>query len=539
MAQRRRHHCIPAELSRTAAAPPGSLSKRVWLYAAAALCAATASLHAQERASPEVPGAALPPLSAPVEVAPTFVVPKVAPPGGEPSAVQAAMAAVCGPAAEGTRADALIPHVATCQRVPEWLAQLGALLNREGRYDEAAEHLERSLMLAPDDLQAGLDYAVALAGVGDLLSATQLLGQWLGRPDLPDPLRASLAQAQQRYAAAGRAGTGWQWRRHAGLRLGRDSNLAGAPSITSLTLTLPTGNITLPIEEASLPRPGVYTRADVRMDLARQWSDGQRVEVVAALLGRSSPAAPETATTQAELAGEYSRPAGTFGAADSATMLHHYSGAAVASLHTRGGTRYTSLHLATGLQLQAKYSPPNGGGLAAPPGLSTCNTRVGAEVQVRNLYSNPVLSGRYAGLALLWSCNAHPLQVLADSAGISLSQWQFGLRAGIDSPTDATRPGGRQQQYSLRTAAHLGPRWYVDAELSHNRDTTAYSPILDNGRVRNTTRVSMRAEYQHPLPILAPGALAVFGIEGFRQTANLPLFAIRSSGPYIAIRGQW
>lgn len=456
--------------------------------------------------------------------------------------MQAAAAAVCGPAPAGTRADALLPYVGTCQRVPEWLAQLGSMLNKEGRYDEAAEHLERSLMLAPDDMQAGLDYAVSLAGIGDLLSATQLLGQWLARPDLPEALRASLAQAQQRYATASRAGTGWQWRRHAGLRLGRDSNLAGAPGITSLTLTLPTGNITLPIEEASLPRPGAYTRADVRMDLARQWADGQRVEIATALLGRSSPTAPETATTQAELAGEYSRPAGTFGAADSATMLRHYSSAAVASLHTRGGTRYTSLHLATGLQLQAKYSPPNGAnsaGLAAPQGLSTCNTRVGAEAQLRNLYSNPVLSGRYAGLALLWSCNAQPQQVLADSAGISLSQWQIGLRAGVDSPTDATRPGGRQQQYSLRTAAHLGPRWYVDAELSHNRDTTAYSPILDNGRVRNTTRVSMRAEYQHPLPALAPGAVAVFGFEGFRQTANLPLFAIRSSGPYIAIRGQW
>jgi hypothetical protein len=441
---------------------------------------------------------------------------------------------------DGTPADRLTPYVITCQRVPEWLAQLGALLNKEGRYDEAAEHLERSLMLAPDQIQAGLDYAVALAGVGDLLSATQLLGQWLARPDLPDTLRASLAQAQQRYAAAGRANTGWQWRRHAGLRQGRDSNLAGAPGITSLTLTLPTGNITLPVEEASLPRPGTYTRADVRMDLARQWADGQRVEVAAAVLARSAPQAPQTGTTQAELAGEYSRLAGEIGSGGNTTLLQHYMGAAIASLHTRGGTRYSSLHLGSGLQLQDKYMPANGTGLPSTQGLSSiCNTRVGAEVQLRNLYSNPVLSGRYAGLAWQWSCNAQPQQVLADGAGLAFSQWQIGLRAGVDMPTDATRPGGRQQQYSLRAAAHLGPRWYFDAELGHNRDTTAYSAILDNGRVRNTTRLSMRAEYQHPLTGLAPGAVAVLGFEGFRQTANLPLFAIRSSGPYIAIRGQW
>jgi hypothetical protein len=220
--------------------------------------------------------------------------------------------------------------------------------------------------------------------------------------------------------------------------------------------------------------------------------------------------------------------------------LQHYMGAAMASLHTRGGTRYSSLHLGSGLQLQDKYMPANGTGLPSKQGLSSiCNTRVGAEVQLRNLYSNPVLSGRYAGLAWQWSCNAQPQQVLADGAGLAFSQWQIGLRAGVDMPTDATRPGGRQQQYSLRAAAHLGPRWYLDAELGHNRDTTAYSAILDNGRVRNTTRLSMRAEYQHPLTGLAPGAVAVLGFEGFRQTANLPLFAIRSSGPYIAIRGQW
>ena len=517
------------------------MPRTVWLLAMA-MCAATAA-QAQQ---PQVPlaqgqGSALPLLLAPAqEMAPAFNVPQVPAAGAEPGAAQAAAAAVCVPVPDGTPADRLTPYVITCQRVPEWLAQLGALLNKEGRYDEAAEHLERSLMLEPDQIQAGLDYAVALAGVGDLLSATQLLGQWLARPDLPDTLRASLAQAQQRYAAAGRASTGWQWRRHAGLRLGRDSNLAGAPGITSLTLTLPTGNITLPVEESSLPRPGIYARADVRMDLARQWADGQRVEVAAALLSRSSPRAPQTETTQAELAGEYSRVAGEIGSAGNTTLLQHYTSAAVASLHTRGGTRYTSFHLGSGLQLQDKYMPSNGPGLAGKTEMSSiCNTRVGAEAQLRNLYSNPVLSGRYAGLALQWSCNAQPQQVLADSLGLSFSQWQIGLRAGVDMPTDATRPGGRQQQYSLRAAAHLGPRWYVDAELGHNRDTTAYSAILDNGRVRNTTRVSMRAEYQHPLRQLAPGAVAVFGFEGFRQTANLPLFAIRSSGPYIAIRGQW
>ena len=516
------------------------MPRAVWLLAVA-LC--TASAAQAQTPVPPVPGkaSALPPLSAPAqEAAPTFNVPQVPQAGAQPSAAQAAVAAVCIPVPDGTPADRLIPYVITCQRVPEWLAQLGALLNKEGRYDEAAEHLERSLMLAPDQIQAGLDYAVALAGVGDLLSATQLLGQWLARPDLPDTLRASLAQAQQRYAAAGRANTGWQWRRHAGLRLGRDSNLVGAPSITSLTLTLPTGNITLPVEESSLPRPGAYTRADLRMDLARQWADGQRVEVAAAVLSRSSPRAPQTETTQGELAGEYSRLAGELGSAGNATLLQHYTGAAIASLHTRGGTRYTSLHLGTGLQLQDKYMPTNGPGLPGAQGLSSiCNTRVGVEAQLRNLYSNPVLSGRYTGLAWLWSCNVQPQQVLADGAGLAVSQWQIGLRAGVDMPTDATRPGGRQQQYSLRAAAHLGPRWYLDAEVGHNRDTTSYSAILDNGRVRNTTRLSMRAESQHPLPSLAPGAVAVLGFEGFKQGSNLPLFAIRSSGPYLAIRGQW
>lgn len=516
------------------------MPRTVWLLAMA-MCAATAAQAQLQAPLAQGQGSAQAPLSAPAqEMAPGFSVPQVPPAGAEPSAVQAAASAVCVPVPDGTPADRLTPYVITCQRVSEWLAQLGALLNKEGRYDEAAEHLERSLMLEPDQIQAGLDYAVALAGVGDLLSATQLLGQWLARPDLPNTLRASLVQAQQRYAAAGRASTGWQWRRHAGLRLGRDSNLAGAPGITSLTLTLPTGNITLPVEESSLPRPGMYARTDLRVDLASQWANGQRVEVAAAVLSRSSPGAPQTGTTQAELAGEFSRVAGEMGSAGNTTVLQHYTSASVASLHTRGGTRYASFQLGTGLQLQGKYMPANDSGLPGSQGLSPiCTTRVGIEAQLRNLYSNPVLSGRYAGLTWSWGCHAQPQQVLGDGAGLAISQWQFGLRAGVDSPVDASRPGGRQQQYSLRAAANLGPRWYVDAELGHNRDSTAYSPILDNGRARNTTRLSMRFEYQFPLRQLAPGALVVFGFEGFSQTANLPLFYIRSSGPYVAIRSTW
>ena len=60
--------------------------------------------------------------------------------------------------------EALLAEVAQCQTDAEFLAQLGFLLNAQGRYTEALDHLERALMLNPGLKGAQIDYAVAPTG---------------------------------------------------------------------------------------------------------------------------------------------------------------------------------------------------------------------------------------------------------------------------------------------------------------------------------------------------------------------------------------
>ena len=421
------------------------------------------------------------------------------------------------PALQAASADELLTHLQRCQNNAAYLARLGALFNAEQRYPEAAEHLERAILFNPDDVAPQMGYAIALAGSGDTLSALQLMGGLLARADLPEPQRASLMAARARWAQAATASL-QQTRLHAGLRMGYDNNLLGAPNLTSLTLTFPGEVVNLPLDGSNLPQPGAYLRADARLDHTRILPDGTRWDVNLGLLQRHSRSVPEAGSSQAEALVERSRlapPQGT----GSQTQAGHYINTTAALLDARSGTRYRSLGAAAGWQWQTPA--PQGG---------TCQWRLGGEAQHRSLQSNPLLSGRYMGVAAQWGCSG-----LADAP-----QWRLALRAGHDAPTQAQRPGGAQAEYAVRGlySMPIGPAsaWLAEAELSHTRDATGYSPLLDNGARRRLHRVALRTEVQHTLQ---PGLSLLAGAELVAQQANLPLFNMRSRGIYLGLRGSW
>ena len=108
-----------------------------------------------------------------------------------PGLARAADAASCAsppvqqdPAPE-TTLEHMLAAVPACQKDAPFLATLGQLLNSQGRYLEAADHLERALMLQPSLKDAQLSYAIALTGSGDVQSAAALLDNLLADPALP------------------------------------------------------------------------------------------------------------------------------------------------------------------------------------------------------------------------------------------------------------------------------------------------------------------------------------------------------------------
>lgn len=423
------------------------------------------------------------------------------------------------PALQAANADELLAHLPRCQNNAAYLARLGQLFNAEQRYPEAAEHLERAILFNPDAAAPQMGYAIALAGSGDTLSALQLMGVLLARTDLAEPQRASLMAARARWAQAATAHL-QQTRLHAGLRMGYDTNLLGAPNLTSLTLTFPGEVVNLPLDGSNLPRPGAYLRADARLDHTRILPDGTRWDVNLGLLQRHSRSVPEAGSSQAEALVERSHLAPPQGeGAGQPTQAGHYLNTSAALLNARSGTRYRSLGAAAGWQWQA--TAPQGG---------TCQWRLGGEAQHRSLQSNPLLSGRYVGLAAQWGCSG-----LANAP-----QWRLALRAGHDAPAQAQRPGGAQAEYAVRGLYSLplgtASAWLAEAEFSHTRDATGYSPLLDNGAPRRLHRVALRTEVQHTLQ---PGLSLLAGAELVAQQANLPLFNMRSRGVYLGLRGSW
>jgi predicted Zn-dependent protease len=78
--------------------------------------------------------------------------------------------------------DTLAPLAAECGRHAGYLAYRGAVLNALGRHAEAALLLEQALLLDPARAGAQIDYAEALAALGDNLSAAAMLRDVAARP---------------------------------------------------------------------------------------------------------------------------------------------------------------------------------------------------------------------------------------------------------------------------------------------------------------------------------------------------------------------
>lgn len=421
----------------------------------------------------------------------------------------------CSPPAFDAPLEAQLAALPDCQRNPHYLAQLGQLLTAQGKYADALDHLERALMLDPSILAAQLNYAIALAGIGDLLSASQLLDGILSQPDVPPDLRQTLTDARQRIARqqgqpAITARAQPAFALNVNLRYGHDSNLLGTPNISTLALTTPGGVVILPLESSAGPRAGAYTRADIKLGYVHRLPDGSFWDLAAAALQRTSARAPDANTKQTELSLGYSQ-------SPSAPFAGYVSTSWV-GINSLGGTRYASQGLAMGLQLPLT------------PG--TCSAKVGLDWQNRNILSNTVLSGHYSGVNTIFGC--------VSAWG---GQWQFSAKIGQDRPKDTNRPGGVQTSTSIRgigiwptTGLGFEGTALVDLEYNTTRDATGYSPLLDNAAVRQTRRLTTRFEYQHAL---TQRVVATMGTEWSGQDANLALFRVKSWGPYAALRVSW
>ena len=434
-----------------------------------------------------------------------------------------------------------LARLSTCQDQPVWLAWAGERLNRAGRHAEAVDYLERALLLDPTLLPANLGYLLALAGSGDIEAALALANDLLRQRDLPAAVAGPLAQRTERWqrelqlpAVALRSSP---TRVSAGIRVGRDSNLLGAPNLDSLTLVLAGQPVELPLDDSYRSRAGSYIRLDGNIDHTRLLDDlapGLRLDAALMLRRRLSAQVSQSNLDQAFVALELSRrnPSAAASRAGLPVPIGWYGALSAGSLDGAVGTRYRTAGLGAGVQWQARP-------LAAP-----CQARTGGEVQQRHLASNPVLSGNYAGLQVLIQCELPGLGLQPVPGAMALPPaWQLQLAHGTDRPSDDTRPGGAQRQTLLRLTGTYGP-WLAEADFERRQDAAIYSALLGDD-TRRITRRAARLEWRgftRAAAAFTPEGSSLelrLGLEWSAQQSTIALFAARSWGPYLGLRFLW
>lgn len=449
---------------------------------------------------------------------------------------------------------AVLPH---CDKNARFLAALGYSLNQRGRFQDALDHLERALLLDPSLKGAQIDYAIALAGSGEIDAAQALLSSLLLDPDLPPALRPLLVQqVRQMDALLQKSGgpapgaakaaempvldspahEGRSWRHVLAIRAGRDSNLLGAPDLSSLSLTFPDLTVILPLEESFRAKAGLYARGELQVEMRQRGEQGLQYEARAMAQANGSPQVPQSNSHQFELAFERSRlprlrKTGTGTSADEFD-LGHYIQVSAAGLSVDTGVRYRSTGFGVGVEWVQALLPS--------VGWDACIGRFGGDLQDRRVDSNSILSGRYIGISSQWRC-VSPTGVVT----------QLSAQAGRDIPTQPERPGGQQNQYGLRfsaiwpleqkgatssAVAAKGARLQLDLDYTRSKDRSGYSVILENGTNRNVARYGVRWELTQPL---SAGWEVQLGANWLWQASNIVLFEQRSWGPYLAFRLAW
>lgn len=358
----------------------------------------------------------------------------------------------------------------------------------------------------PDDRHIQMEYAIALAGSGDVASAQQLLIQLRNEAALDAETRRQIDALIKKswfqpYLSNLPHGS-------ASLVIGHDDNLLGAPHQGAFDLTLPGGNLAVTPSDDQKPRSGFFTRADIRFDGAL-------------------PAGPFQSPSQPLRYGLFLSLRKT---PDQPADRSHWGLMLEKSQLLFPGSYLQASHQQLSVQAAPVYRQTLfGAGLAVVGtawGLS-CRTRLGGELQRRHYPQVDQLDGQYTGLQAHTGCLNPALQLT--------------LRHGQDRPLQAARPGGTQQQSAVKLAHQTS--FYqgslrVEAEWSWQRDATGYSPLLENNRRRALQRGIYRVEYHWE----AGGALGwqpFASIEWMQQQANLPLFSLRNRVISVGVMTAW
>jgi hypothetical protein len=432
------------------------------------------------------------------------------------------------------RLDRLALH-AGCLNEASFQAWRGAVLVAAGRAAEAVEPLERALLLDPDLPGATLDLAQAFALQGDQASATALLAQLRQRADLPEGIRIAIdrrATAMASVATGARPannGNGWQSRWQVTGMLGSDSNLNNAPSGTEVTLTLPQGNVTLPLDPSAGPRKGSALLTTALWQGLR--SRGESVWVVQGEVRSRQTGESDTSYQQADVSASWLQ---------APAAPRQWVARTSASYLRFGGDTLLQAYRASLQHQWESFSLP-----LLPTAWRnawSCRPSAAAEFEYRRYPSSTALDGVFQGAAGGLICRGDPNRAAEAQDPVSrffpAGNFNLQARLGSDRPSDAGRAGGVYRKSEIRaqwegpvlSKGRLGLQWSSTLQT----DSEPYSPLLGN-IPRKIRRHALQVDGSWPL---ASGFSLVGTFEAGRQRSNLTIFDSRQRSLYLGLRWE-
>lgn len=405
-----------------------------------------------------------------------------------------------------------------CVGDADFLAALGALWLEEGEPNQALIWLERALLLDPGHLGAQADLALGLAAIGQPTALDELVTSWQRRTDIPGALRQRLLAAKGASPSdplppvrLGQTSDGrWVSYLEATVLAGYESNLDHSPRLNELTLTPPGGPVDQPLATPLVPRRGMTSSMDLSWQLASSPQAGQIWRVGANVSGRSTPTEHKTDWHHVQAAGSGSRQWGP------------WRGQVELSATWIGGALNEPYRL---LRLSATGERQAMG----------CTLRLALEGERRT--QSVTTSADSQANSILWSSQC-------PAPGLTGWAWGAAVRAGIDRPLDADRPGGIQRLWSLggRLSGTLGPASRLDLNLRFSRvaDDDGYSVLLEDNARRRLLQSQLSVEWTRGLAQAGwSHADLIVQVQAIRQRSNLALFRFDSASAYAGLRWAW
>lgn len=375
-----------------------------------------------------------------------------------------------------------------CLESSEYFALLGAAQLNSGLIAEAAESLERALLLDPDNGSAQIDYSQTLYESGQLFSALDLNRQLLARQDLPPNIEGMLRTRAEDWTAQTRQ-LGFQL----DLLAGYDNNLNGAPSPDQITLTLSGESVILPLNPdfRTISGPYVSFRAGSRY---RQLAPDHQTNWTNQVQGRFSE------DSDSDLLQIDSRYAFIKPGRQRSWQLD----AGISNLFFGGDALYTAV------EGRARYQPRTA---------TRCRPYYGLALQQQLFHDQSNLNALESKASAGVNC---PL-----SDGGNGQTVTFEASALMNKAANSGRPGGDREGWQASIEwQYPSPVGLFLAQLNHTSvaDRDGYSPLLAGGAERWLERSYVLLQYRRPVRVFGRNTTLMTNFYHQDQRSNIELF---------------